>query len=311
MLITMGLLATDAGAEEVQFTSASPYQLGDLISTADPAYDVKIVADLVYPEGTTDALPAFVFMHGSGGRLLRHHRYLELARRLGFVTLQIDSFGPRGVGSTVGNQSQATAAMMTTDLLRALGFLAEKPDIDPQKIVVMGASKGAVAALYATWTPIRKKIVGNLDFAGYVLLYPLCTTIEDGKVTRNPVRVYIGKLDNWTPAAPCVRQTKRMETLGRDWAITLYDGAYHGFDAPIDGIRNIPHAYSMVECNVALRANGYEYEIGSGYLLTKAERRKALGSCARKGAVKMGGYHAADALLEDIRRFLDSVLEER
>ena len=83
---------------------------------------------------------------------------------------------------------------MTTDLLRALKFLAAQPNIDSKKIVVMGSSKGAVAALYATWNPIRQKIVGDLDFAGYVLLYPLYTTIEDGKVTTIAVHVYIGKI---------------------------------------------------------------------------------------------------------------------
>ena len=102
-----------------------------------------------------------------------------------------------------------------------------------------------------------------------------------------------------------------MEKSGRDWAITLYEGAYHGFDAPIDDIRNIPNAYGLVGCNVALRADGYEYETGSGFLLTKAERQKAFGSCARKGAVKMGGYHAADALLDDVRAFLGSAFKRR
>ena len=108
------LLISAASAEPVIFTSASPYQMGDLLTTKAPVYDVEIDADLVLPETTGAAMPAFVFMHGSGGRLLRHQRYLERARDLGFVTLQIDSFGPRGVSSTVGNQTNVTAAMMAT-----------------------------------------------------------------------------------------------------------------------------------------------------------------------------------------------------
>ncbi len=309
-LLTLGVLLTAAArAGEVTIRSASPYQLGDLLKLAAPVYDVEIDADLVYPDETRDVMPAFVFMHGSGGRLLRHQRYLELARDLGFATLQIDSFGPRGVTSTVGNQTNVTAAMMTTDVLRALRFLAERPDIDPDRIVIMGSSKGAIAAMFAAWTPIRRKVAGELDYAGYLLLYPLCAEIEDGQVTAAPVHVFIGELDNWTPAAPCIAQVERMKAQGRDWAITLYEGAYHGFDAPIDGIRNMPHAYSMVGCNVALRADGYEYETGSGHLLTRAERPKAFRSCARKGAVKMGGYHAADALLADVDKFLRSVAD--
>lgn len=301
------LLISAASAETVTFTSASPYQMGDLLTTAAPVYDVEIDADLVLPEATGAAMPAFVFMHGSGGRLLRHQRYLERARGLGFATLQIDSFGPRGVGSTVGNQTNVTAAMMATDVLRALRYLAGRPDIDANRIVVMGSSKGAIAAMFAAWTPIREKVAGDLDYAGYLLLYPLCAEIEDGRVTANPVHVFIGELDNWTPAAPCIAEVARMKARGRDWAITLYEGAYHGFDAPIDGIRSLPQAYSMVDCNVALRADGYEYETGSGHLLTRAERPKAFRACARKGAVKMGGSHAADALLADVDAFLQSV----
>lgn len=308
LLIALAMLAvTGAEAKKITYSTASPYQLADLLGAAKPVYDVKIGADLVYPEKPGESLPAFVFMHGSSGPLFHHHRYLELARELGFVTMQLDSFAARGIASTLGNQGAVTAAMMTIDVLRALDFLARQPRIDARKIVVMGSSKGAVAALYAAWNPIREKVTGGLDYAGYILLYPLCTAIEDGKVTANPVRVFIGDKDNWTPSAPCIRQAERMKTLGREWSITLYAGAYHAFDAPIQGIRNIPFAYSMTGCSVALRADGYEYETASRYLLTRAERRMAFAACAKKGDVKIGGGHAADALLKDVRAFLETV----
>ena len=109
LIALSALTVLEARAEEVRFMSASPYQLAGILSAASPIYDVEINADLVYPEETKAEMPAFVFMHGSGGRLLRHQRYLELARKLGFVTLQIDSFGPRNIGSTVGNQTNVTS----------------------------------------------------------------------------------------------------------------------------------------------------------------------------------------------------------
>ena len=307
--LALGLTAYHgAQADELAVISASPYQLGDLLQDPAPTYDLKIAGDLRFPENPKARSPAFVFLHGSGGQLARHQRYLALARDLGFATLQLDSFGPRGVSSTVGDQTNVTAAMMTTDLLRALVTLAGRPDIDQNKIVVMGSSKGAIAALYAAWTPIREKVAGVLDYAAYILLYPFCTSIEDARVTPNPLRVFIGEQDNWTPPAPCEAEVARMRGLGHDWAITLYAGAYHGFDADFEGIRSLPHAYSMVDCSVALRPDGYEYETGSGYLLTKADRRKAFRACAKKGDVKMGGQHAANPLLHDIRRVLEAVL---
>ena len=96
-----------------------------------------------------------------------------------------------------------------------------------------------------------------------------------------------------------------MEALGHVWSITLYEGAYHAFGAPIEGIREMPHAYSMAGCNIALRADGYEYETGSGYLLTKAERGLAFRACALKGGVKIGGSNAAVDVQRDIETFLE------
>ena len=71
----------------------------------------------------------------------------------------------------------------------------------------------------------------------------------------------------------------------------------------------MPFAYSMVDCRIALRRDGYEYETGSGYLLTKDERREAFRFCAKKGSVKMGGYHAAETLLKDIRATLSAIID--
>ncbi len=307
--LAAGLLAAHLiFADEVTFTSARYYQLTNLLAEENPEYDLALKADLVLPEKTKDVMPAFVFMHGSGGQLGRHDRYLELARALGFVTLQVDSFGGRGVWSTVGSQTEVTAAMMAVDALRALKYLAARPDIDAGKIAIMGSSKGAIAALYAAWTPIREKVAGDLDFAGYALLYPICVTIEDGKVTASPVHVFVGELDNWTPPAPCVRQVETMKSRGRDWGITLYEGAYHAFDTPRDGIRDVPSAYGYGGCDLALRADGTDYDAASGYLLNRAERRLAFEACGKKGSVKIGGNRAAGALLRDLEKFLQSVL---
>ncbi len=296
--------------DDVTIKSAGYYQMNNLLSEDNPKYDISLEADLVHPKKTKDVMPAFIFMHGSGGRLYRHEKYLELARELGFVTLQVDSFGGRDVSSTVGSQTEVTAAMMAIDALRALKYLASRSDIDAKKVTIMGSSKGAIAALYAAWTPIRKKVAGDLDFAGYALLYPICVTIEDDQVSSSPVHIFAGKKDNWTPPAPCIKQVEKMKLRGRDWGISLFEGAYHAFDSWRDGIRDVPNAYSYDGCDLALRADGTDYDAASGYLLNRAERRLAFETCGKKGSVKVGGNHAVDALLRDLRKFLESILDQ-
>ena len=47
-----------------------------------------------------------------------------------------------------------------------------------------------------------------------------------------PTRVYIGELDDWTPAATCVELGKAMAARNEDLRVATYPDSYHGFDAP-------------------------------------------------------------------------------
>jgi acetyl esterase/lipase len=62
---------------------------------------------------------------------------------------------------------------MILDLYRSLAVLAGHPRIDPNRIAVMGFSRGGQAALYGTlkrfhklWNPT------GIDPAAYIALYP-------------------------------------------------------------------------------------------------------------------------------------------
>jgi dienelactone hydrolase len=71
----------------------------------------------------------------------------RLFASLGISTFNIDSFTGRGIVSTVTDQSQLGRLNMILDLYRSLAILAAHPRVDPNRIAVMGFSRGGQASV--------------------------------------------------------------------------------------------------------------------------------------------------------------------
>src|SRR4029079_4365630 len=90
---------------------------------------------------------ALLIHHGSGGvSETRELRYAREIVKMGVATFVIDSFKPRGVTSTVKDQSTVTANDMLADEFAALKALAGHARIDGKRVGVMGFSHGGTAA---------------------------------------------------------------------------------------------------------------------------------------------------------------------
>ena len=99
--------------------------------------------------------PAVLFVSGSGPQE-RHgfvpntsidvgsHEIQDALARAGFVVLRIDD---RGVGeSAMGDTVTPGYLAFVDDARRSLKFLADHPDVDPSKLIVVGHSEGALTA---------------------------------------------------------------------------------------------------------------------------------------------------------------------
>jgi dienelactone hydrolase len=198
--------------------------------------------------------PAVIALHGCGGLYsTRPGHQHELAERLalradlflaeGFAVLFPDSFGSRDVREVctirVGERT-ITASRRRFDALGALDYLAHRPDMAADRIALVGWSHGGSTVLQSinandVEVAAYRASAGASFFRAAVAFYPGCRLpLQAGERWRPgvPVRIHIGELDDWTPAAPCVALGEAQASRGADFDVATYPGSYHAFDAP-------------------------------------------------------------------------------
>jgi dienelactone hydrolase len=172
---------------------------------------------------------AVILLHGCSGLTAesrRHQlRWAQWYRDRGWVSVVLDSFGPRGV-SNVCMRNQVTPYDRAGDAYAALRYLGTLPFVRRERIVVHGLSHGGWTVLRA----LEETMYGEQPqkFAGGIAFYPVCSGIR--RPLYAPALVLIGELDDWTPAMPCQSLEARTRDDAHPIGLTIYPGAYHGFD---------------------------------------------------------------------------------
>jgi len=180
-------------------------------------------------------LPLVVLVPGSGGINAGADVWDRQFESMGISTFVVDSFAGRGIVSTVVDQSQLGRLNMILDLYRSLTVLSAHPRIDPNRIAVMGFSRGGQATLYASlkrfhkmWNP------GGVDPAVYIALYPPCITayVADTDVSDHPIRMFHGISDDYVEIGPCRSYFARLKATANDIQMTEYPDTWHAYDLP-------------------------------------------------------------------------------
>jgi dienelactone hydrolase len=150
-------------------------------------------------DGAFASLGKFILVHGSGGIGGNVDRWSQELNSIGLATFVTDSFTARGIQSTSANQGLLGRLNMILDSYRALGVLAAHPRIDPEKVVLMGFSRGGQATLYASLKRFERMYgPEGATFAAYVPFYAPCFTtyIGDEDVSEKPIRLFHGADDD-------------------------------------------------------------------------------------------------------------------
>ena len=95
-------------------------------------------------------LPLVMLQHGSGGMGPNIEMWSREFNAMGISTFALDGFTGRGLTGVNTDQALLGRLNFILDNYRALETLAKHPRVDPQRIVLMGFSRGGQAALYAS-----------------------------------------------------------------------------------------------------------------------------------------------------------------
>ena len=200
-------------------------------------------------------LPVVVLMHGSGGMSPNIEFWEQTFNAIGVSTFALDGFTGRGLTQVSTNQALLGRMNFILDIYRALDVLAKHPRVDPQRVVLMGFSRGGQAALYASLKRFHQLWnKSGLEFAAYIPFYPDCVTtfIGDTDTADKPIRIFGGTIDDYVPIARCKDYAARLKVAGRDVQVTEYPNASHSFDNPLGPLAPTlaPQSQSVRDCKI-------------------------------------------------------------
>jgi pimeloyl-ACP methyl ester carboxylesterase len=91
--------------------------------------------------------PALIVLHGFGGNKDGQGQAVVARQftRWGYVTLRIDF---RGCGESEGERGRIICLDQVADTRNAISYLAARPEVDPQRIALVGSSFGAAVAVF-------------------------------------------------------------------------------------------------------------------------------------------------------------------
>ena len=222
----------------IKFESVPVITLSQFLKGETNIKSIEIHGQLKFPKKKlTEPLPAVVLLHGSGGPRKGVKYWSKILEKLGLVTFIVDSNSARGCPldskSRCKNYSEHQGMANIVDAYRALELLSTHPQIDSNRIALMGFSVGGKATLYASVKRFQKMWgTPGLEFAAYIPFYPACNIAfdHDEKISDKPVRIFYGELDEWSSPIPCQEYVNRLRKAGKDATITIYPGAHHNFD---------------------------------------------------------------------------------
>jgi carboxymethylenebutenolidase len=183
----------------------------------------NIRLDCFVPDGNEQRFPAVIGLHGSGGGHASMADPAGLLAGRGFAVYVLHYFDRTGTTEIDGLQTifRHFPVWMKT-LWDAMSFVARQPEVDPERIGLLGFSLGAYLALSAS--AIDSRIQAVVEFFGGM-------PKEMKFFTRRlcPVLILHGDQDKTVPVEEAYHLQQLFEKKHIAYEMQIYPGAGHGF----------------------------------------------------------------------------------
>ena len=183
--------------------------------------------DCFLPAVNGRRFPAVIGLHGSGGGHASMAEPASLLAGQGFAVYVLHYFDRTGTVELDGLQTifRHYPAWMKT-LWDAVSFVASQPQVDPERIGLLGFSLGAYLSLSASTIDSRVKAVveffGGLPKEMKFFMRRLC-----------PVLILHGEQDKTVPVAEAYHLQQLLEKKEIPYQMQIYPGVGHGFSGEV------------------------------------------------------------------------------
>ncbi|MBL8670514.1 MAG: dienelactone hydrolase family protein [Alphaproteobacteria bacterium] len=280
--------------DTVRFPSSSPFTPDDIDEDGAVVDPTEAEGTLFLPPGAhaPRSIPAVVMLHGSGGVLwAREMTYGPQLAAMGVAALAVDAFAARRERGTafIDRLLNITETMLIADAYAALRFLAARPEIDPERVALVGFSYGAMATMYALNAGMARKFVPRGPrFAAHVAFYgPCIARFADSTTTGAPLLMLYGTEDLLVDRARCDEIASDYRWGGSDVTIVAYEGAAHQWDGSW-GRRRVGR--NLAKCRFRVERDGTVRDLDTYIPMFNPFFRKViLGLCVGDEAYMIGG----------------------
>ena len=241
----------------VSYPSHSPFTLWEVgkSEALDPPTDARATLFLPDNASAERPVPAVVLLHGATGVLgAREMTYGAQFAEMGMAALVVDAFGARRdrASGFIDRLLNITETMLLADAYAGLRYLDELPQVDGNRVALMGFSYGGMSTMLAAFEQTAATLSPDGPrFAAHVAFYGPCLARFDGTTaTGAPVLILAGSEDGIVDPERCNEIVADLREGGAEAEFVVYEGAYHQWDGRFAGPRMIGRNLAPCELNV-------------------------------------------------------------
>ena len=185
-----------------------------------------IRVDAYLPETLDGPVPTVIALHGAGGNVSGMERYATMLAAEGFAVYLLHYFDRTGTEPADLQSMKRNFPLWMKTLWDAFSFIETQPQVDRQRIALLGFSLGAYLSLANSAVDPRVKAVveffGGMPKEMRLFMRRLC-----------PVLILHGEADPTVPVEEAYELQKLLRKKGIAYEIKIYPAAGHGFESEI------------------------------------------------------------------------------